>query len=159
VARTTHDNTSNALGRIAVALQVLRHGDEDAGGKSHVEHPVRFLATLLKLLHMFLELNERIILIVLAGDVGAEAAELLQLLLDFLRRCLDVGLDAAKVLFVIHLRPGITHDLDIFGKEVVSVLSCVNTRRGLRDDWYLQGRRERGTEIKLDWVAETLLIG
>ena len=101
---------------------MLRDRDEDAGWECHVEHPVCLLPTLLELLQVFPQGDERVILIVLAGYVCAEAAELVQLLLEVLRRCLDVGFDAAKVLFVVHLRPGITDDLDILREEIVSVL-------------------------------------
>jgi hypothetical protein len=77
----TYNNARDAVLGIAVALQVLRNGDENTGRESHVEYPVVLLATLLKLLHVLLELDEGLVLVVLAGNVRAEAAELLQLLL------------------------------------------------------------------------------
>jgi hypothetical protein len=71
---------------------------------------------------MILQLNEGLVLVVLAGNVCAVTAELLQLLLELLRGCLDVGLDAPEVLLVVHLRPRISDDANVLGKEVVAVL-------------------------------------
>ena len=118
----THNDTSNSLGWIAVALQVLGNCDENTGGKGHVKDPVRFATTLLNLFQVLSELDKGIVLVVLAGDVGAEAAELFQLLLEFFCGCLDVGLHTTKIFLVVHLCPGISHNLDIFWEEVVSVL-------------------------------------
>lgn len=107
---------------VAVALQMLRHCDEDARRQSHVEHPICFLAALLKLFQVTPEINERVILVVLARDVCAESTEVIQLLLQVLCGRLDVRLDPTQIFLVVHLRPSIANDLDIFGKEVVSVL-------------------------------------
>jgi hypothetical protein len=120
--RATYNDARNAVLGIAVALQVLRNGNEDTGRESHVEYPVVLLATLLKLLHVLLELNEGLVLIVLAGNIRAEAAKLLQLLLQFLCRGLDVGLDALEVLLMVHLRPRISDNADVLWEEVVAVL-------------------------------------
>jgi hypothetical protein len=75
---------------------------------------------------VLLQLNEGLILVVLARDVRAEAAELFQLLLKLLCWCLDVGLDALEVLVVVHLRPRISDDANVLGEEVVAVLHLVN---------------------------------
>jgi hypothetical protein len=120
--RATYNDSRNAVLGIAVALQVLRNGNEDAGREGHVEYPVVLLATLLKLLHVLLKLDEGLILVVLTGNVRAEAAEFLQLLLQFLCRSLDVGLDALEKFLVVHLRPRISDNADVLGEEVVAVL-------------------------------------
>ena len=73
----TYNNTRNAVLGVAVALQVLGHCDEDAGRESHVVYPVVLLATLLNLLHVLLESNKRLILVILARNVRAELAELI----------------------------------------------------------------------------------
>lgn len=86
----THDNTGNAVLRVAVSLQLIGDGDEDARGQSHVEDPVLFLLPLLNLLKVLCKVDERLILVVLSGDVGAELAEAVQLLLNLLRGGLDV---------------------------------------------------------------------
>ena len=62
------------------------------------------------------------ILIILPGNVGAYLAESVQLFFDFLCRGLDVGPDPLEVLLVIHFRSGISDNLDVFWKEVVSIL-------------------------------------
>lgn len=76
--RSTHNNTGQALLGVAVALQLLRDGNEDTGGQGHVENPVGLLslAAGLNLLEVLVKVDERVILVVLAGDVGAEGAEL-----------------------------------------------------------------------------------
>jgi hypothetical protein len=119
---STHNDASNAVLGVAVALQVLRDGDEDARRKRHVEDPVRLLATLLELLDVFPQVDEGVVLVVLARDIGAVTAEFLQLLFHILCGCLDVGLDALEVLLVVHLRPGVSDNLDILREEVVAVL-------------------------------------
>ena len=63
-----------------------------------------------------------LVLVVLAGDVGAEAGKLYQLLFHFLGGRLDVALHPSEVFFVVHFCPRVSDNLDIFGKEVVSVL-------------------------------------
>lgn len=118
----TYNNSGNALLRVADLLQVLRDDGEDAGGKSHVKQTVRLGPVFLDLLQVLLELLERLILIILTGDVGAEFGELLQLVLGLLGRGLHVGFDSAQVLFAVHLGTGISDDSDIFGEELVSIL-------------------------------------
>lgn len=118
----THNNSRNAILWIAVTLQMLRDCDEDAWWERHVEYPVSLAAALLELFEMLVQLNERLVLVVLARDVCAIATELLQLLLKLLCRCLDVGLDALEVLLVVHLRPCISYNANVLGEEVVAVL-------------------------------------
>jgi hypothetical protein len=48
------------------------------------------LVALLNLLEVLSQVNERIVLVILTRDIGAETAEAVQLLLDFLGRNLDV---------------------------------------------------------------------
>jgi hypothetical protein len=120
--RATYNDAGNALLRVAVALQVLRDCGENAGWERHVEDPVGLLATLLKLLEVLLKCNERVILVILPGNVCAEAAKLVQLLLDLLCGRLDVRLDALEVLLVVHLCPRISDDANVLGEEVVAVL-------------------------------------
>lgn len=125
----THNDPRDTVLRIAVALQVLRDCNEHTGRESHVKYPVGLLATLLELPQVLFELLERLVLIVLAGDVRAEAAELFQLLLQFLCWCFDVGLDALEILVVVHLRPRISDDANVFWEEVVSVLFRWSTEK------------------------------
>ena len=127
--RTTYDNTRNAVLWVAVALQVLRDCDEDAGRERHVENPVGLLATLLEVLEVLLELLEGLILVILARYICAEAAELLELLLKLFCGGLDVRLDALEVLLVVHLRSCISDDANVLGEEVVAVLKTVNFGR------------------------------
>jgi hypothetical protein len=123
-SRDTYNDSRNAVLWVAVALQVLRDWDEDARWERHVEYAVRLLATLLELLEMLLQLLEGLVLVVLAGNVCAEAAELVQLLLNLFCWYLDVGLDALEVLVVFHLRPCISNDAEVLGEEVVAVLDA-----------------------------------
>ena len=118
----TYDDTSEAIPRVAVALQLLRHGNENTGGQSYIEDSVLLLLALFDLVEMLVEVDERIILVVLTGDVGAHLAEVLEELLDFFCGHLDVGLDALEVFFVVHLCPRISDNLDILGEELVAVL-------------------------------------
>lgn len=124
---------------------MLGHCDENAGGKSHVEDAIVLLATALKLAQVLLELDERLVFVVLARDVRAVAAELLELLLQLLCGGLDVRLDALEELLVVHLCARIADDANVLGKEVVAVLEDVNTTSAgarLRD---LRGRKGQGT--------------
>jgi hypothetical protein len=86
----THNDSGNALGRVAASLEMLRHDGENARRQSHVEDTVSLGATGLEPLKMLVQLEEGLILVVLAGDVGAQLAKLLKLLLDFLGRGLDI---------------------------------------------------------------------
>lgn len=117
-----YNDSGNALLGVAVLLQVLRNRDENTGGESHVEDAVGLLAALLELAKVRLELLEALVLVVLARNVRAHLAELVQLLLHLLGRGLDVRLDTLQVLLVVHLCSCIADNLDILGKEVVAVL-------------------------------------
>ena len=86
----TYDNTGNAVLGIAVSLQLIRNGDEDARRQSHVEDSVLFLLPLLDILKVLRKVLERFVLVILPRDVGAELAEAVQLLLDLLRGGLNV---------------------------------------------------------------------
>ncbi len=71
---------------------------------------------------MLVELQERLVTVVLPRHVCAELRELLQLLLDVLGRGLDVRLDATNEFVVVHFCPRIADDLDVLGEELVAVL-------------------------------------
>ena len=118
----TYDDPSQTLLGVTVALQLIGDGNEDARGQGHVEDTVLLLLALFDLVEMLVEVDERIILVVLTGDVGAHLAEVLEELLDFFCGHLDVGLDALEVFFVVHLCPRISDNLDILGQELVAVL-------------------------------------
>lgn len=77
---------------------------------------------LLELLHVFPQLDERLIVVILARDVCAQTAELIELLLQILRRRLDLGPDALDEILVTQFTARIADDLDIVRKEVVAVL-------------------------------------
>jgi hypothetical protein len=111
---STYNDAGNALCGVAAALQMLGDDGEDTGRQRHVEKAMSLRATVLKLLKMLGELIERLILVVLPRDVGAELAEFIKLLLNLLGGCLHVGANATQVLLVVHLRPGVTDDSDIF---------------------------------------------
>jgi hypothetical protein len=147
--RATYDNTRNAVLGIAVALQVLRDCNEDTGRKSHVEYPVVLLAALLDLLHVLLKCDEGVILVVLARNVRAEFAELVQLLLQFLCRGLNVRLDALEVLLTVHLRACISDDVDVLWEKVVSVLYWWSEVECESLSCNLRGRKALGTGMTL----------
>lgn len=71
---------------------------------------------------MLVEVDERIILVILTRDISAELAEGLELLLHLLGGHLDVGLDPAQVFSVVHFRAGIADDLDVLGQELIPIL-------------------------------------
>lgn len=142
-----YNDTGNTALWVAIALQVLRNCDEDTGRKSHIEDAVGLLAALFNLLHVLLELNERVILVVLTRDIGAEVAEFVQLLLQVLCGGLDVRLDALEVFLAVHLGARISDDADVLGKEVVSVLyrwsmeakhECGRVTYKAEESWELQ---------------------
>lgn len=118
----THDDASNALFRVAASLEVLRHDCEDAGGKRHVKETVSLLAPALQILEVLVEGQEGLILVVLACDVRTEVAEVLERLLNILRRGLDVGLDSLQIFLVVHLGSRIADDFDVLWQELVAVL-------------------------------------
>ena len=101
---------------------MLRNDCEHARRQSHVEESVVFFPSLLEFLQMFVELQKGVVAIVLAGNICADGAELLELLLAFLCWGLDVRLDAADVLLVVHFCSSISHDPDVLGQKLVAVL-------------------------------------
>lgn len=119
----THNNTGNAVLGVAVSLQLIRHGNEDARRQRHVEDSVLFLMALLDVLEVLGEVDERVILVILAADVGAQLAEAIQLFFDFLGGGLDVRAHPSQIFFVVHVRPSISDDLDPLGEEFVTVLN------------------------------------
>lgn len=108
--------------RIAVALQLIRHGNEDTGGQSHVEDSVLLLLALFDIVEVLVEADKGLVLVVLTRGVGAKLAEVVELLLGLLGGQLDVGSHTLEVFFMVHLCPGISDDLDVLGKEFVAVL-------------------------------------
>ena len=71
---------------------------------------------------MFVEFDERRIFIVLPRDVCADLAKVDQLFFDLPGRNFYVGLDSFEELGMVHFRSCISDNLDVFGKEIVSVL-------------------------------------
>jgi hypothetical protein len=124
---------------------VLGDCSEDTWWERHVEYPVGLAAAVLEFLQMLLQLNERLVLVVLARDVCAVAAKLVQLLLKLLRGCLDVGLDAPEVLLVVHLRPRISDDTNVLGEEVVAMLEEGQLEVGEDRSSDVRDRRVPGT--------------
>lgn len=150
----THDDTSKAIPRIAVALQLLRDGDENTGGQSHVEDPVLLLLTLLDLIKVLVEVDKGFILVILARDVGAVFAEVVEQFFNLLCRNLDVGSHTLEVVVMVHLCPGISDNLDVLGEEFVAVLSSSELigypggyNPGLSS--HIRGQRVQGTVLKL----------
>ena len=118
---TDNDSSNTAFG-ITVLLQVVGDGDENARRKGHVEDSVLLLLSFLQLLQVFIQLNERAILVVLPGDVCTEAAKSFQLLFNLFCGDLNVRPNPPDVLRMVHLCPRISDDLNILGKEFVSIL-------------------------------------
>jgi len=90
ISGVTYNDSGDAVLRVTVLLQVLRNRNEDTRGKGHVEDTVGLVATLLKLGEVRFELLKAFVLVVLARDVAAHAAELLELLFHFLGGGFDV---------------------------------------------------------------------
>jgi hypothetical protein len=86
----THNNAGNATLWVAVPLQLIRNCGKDARRKRHVKDSVLFFLVLLNLSKMLCEVNERLVLIVLTANIGAELAEAVQLFFNLLCRGLDV---------------------------------------------------------------------
>lgn len=118
----TYNDTGNAFCGVAASLQVLGDNREHTGRQRHVEQTVRLFAPLLEVFQVLVQVQERVVLVVLAGDICAELAEVLQHLLHIFGRGLDVRLDSAQVLLVVHLRSGIADDLDVLGQELIAIL-------------------------------------
>jgi hypothetical protein len=78
--------------------------------------------SLFNLFEVLVEVDERVVLVVLTGDICTKVAEALELLFHFLGGDLDVGLYSSQVLGVVHLCTGISDNLDVLGEEFISVL-------------------------------------
>jgi hypothetical protein len=78
-AQATYNNTSETALGVAVALELLRNSNENTWRQGHVEDTVGLLslAALLDLLEVLVQVDKGVILVVLAGNVGAEVAELI----------------------------------------------------------------------------------
>jgi len=122
VNKDTYNDTGDAVGWVAVLLQLLGDSRENAWWKSHVEYTVLLLSAILKLLKVGLETNERLILVILTGDVAADILECLELRLDLLRWGLDGRLDTLEELLTVHLCSGISDDLDVLWQELAAEL-------------------------------------
>jgi hypothetical protein len=69
-----YNDASNAFGRVTALLQMLGHNGENTGREGHVENAVGLGSAGFQLLEVLVELVEGLILVVLAGDVGAQIA-------------------------------------------------------------------------------------
>jgi len=143
----TYNDAGNAPCGITAFLQVLGDDGENTGRQRHVEKSMRLLFPLLKFLQMLVKGIEGFVLVVLPGDVRAQFTEVIQLLFHILSRCLDVRPDPPDVLLVVHLCPSISYDLDVFGQELIAVLSHVRNGSAFMDLLLvdLQDRKEQGT--------------
>ena len=159
--KMTYDDTSEAIPRVAVALQLLRHSNENTGGKSHVEDSVLLLLTLLDLIEVGVEVDKGLILVILARNVGAVFAEVVEQFFNLLCRNLDVGSHTLQVVFVVHLCPGISDNLDVLGEEFVAVLSSsvlIDDQGGYNPGLssHIRGQRVQGTVLKLSVFRSSL---
>lgn len=132
---------------------MLRNGDKDTGGKSHVEDPVSLLAVLLNISNSIVELLEGLVLIVLTRDICADRSELFELFFHLFRRGLDVRLDSFEVLGMVHLRSSISDNLDVIGEELVAELDMLVSIKP-RNVWEagrhcLQGQKGQGKSSSL----------
>lgn len=71
---------------------------------------------------MFSEGDERLVLVILSGNITADRGKLLQLLFHIFCWCLYVGLHPFQVLIVIHFCSGISNDSDVFWQKLVAIL-------------------------------------
>ena len=118
----TNNDPRNAFLGIAIPLDMLRDGYENAWGQSHVEDSVALFAIVLDFHDVLVELLEWFILVILSSKIRASLAESLKLFFNLLCRRLDVGSDPLEVFLVVHFRSGISDNLDVFWKEFVPVL-------------------------------------
>ena len=125
----THNNTGNTVLWIAVLLELLGHNRKNTWWKCHVEHAILLLSALLQLLQMLTKSVERLVLVILAVDVGANLQELLQLTLDLLRWCLNGGLNSLEEFFMVHLGSRISDNLDVLWEELVAELLWLISRQ------------------------------
>lgn len=94
---------------------MLRYRYEDARWECHVEDSVFLGMILFNLLQVLLQILEGFILIILAGDIGAQLAEFVKLLFHVLRWRLHVALHSLEKFFVVHLSASISNDFDVLG--------------------------------------------
>lgn len=146
----TYDDTSETIPRVAVALQLLRNRNENTGGKSHVEDPVLLLLALFDLVEVGVEVDKGFILVILTRNVGAVFAEVVEQFFNLLCRDLDVGSHTLQVVFMVHLCPGISDNLDVLGEEFVAVLSSsvlIDAQGGYNPGLssHIRGQRGQGT--------------
>lgn len=87
---STYNDTSDTPGWVAASLQVLGDNGKDTGRQRHVEQAVRLWPSLLQVLEVVVQNSKGLILVVLAGNVSAQAGEFLELLLNLWGRRLDV---------------------------------------------------------------------
>lgn len=120
---STHNDPRDAVCGVAVFFQMLRDGDENAGREGHVKDSVLLSSALLNLFEVPVKVDKGFVLVILTGNVGADLAKVLQLLLDFFCGDLDVGPHALDVLRVVHLRSCISDNSDVLGEEFVAILS------------------------------------
>jgi hypothetical protein len=71
---------------------------------------------------MLLQDDEGSVLVVLARDVGAHGAKLLELGLHVVGWRLHVRLDAREVLDAVHFGPGVADNLHSFGEKAIAIL-------------------------------------
>lgn len=126
---------------------MLRDNGKNTGRQSHVEKPMGLFSSLLEVFQMLVEMLEGLVSVILSRYIGAERAELLQLLLNILGRRLDIRLDPAQVLIMIHLGTSIADNLDVLGKELIPVLQLglVAPFARPRENTIIPGQREPGT--------------
>lgn len=159
--KMTYDDTSEAIPRVAVALQLLRHGNENTGGQSHIEDSVLLLLALLDLIEVGVEVDKGFILVILTRNVGAEFAEVVEQFFNLLCRNLDVGSHTLQVVFMVHLCPGISDNLDVLGEEFVAILSSselIGYQGGYNPGLssHIRGQRVQGTVLKLSVFRSSL---
>lgn len=81
-----------------------------------------------KVLEVPAEDLERLVLVVLAGDIGAVLAETVQQFFGFLGGDLDIRPHTLEEFLAVHLCPGISNDPDVLREKLVAELyRMVNT--------------------------------
>lgn len=117
-----NNQACNTFLGVAILLQMLGNGGENARRQCHVEDTVVFRSSFLEVIQVFPKPNERFVLVVLARYIRTLLQKFVKLFFHLLNRCLDVRLDPIEVLLPIHLRARISYNVAIFGEELVSVL-------------------------------------
>lgn len=145
----TYNDTSDATRGVAALLEVLRDDRENTWGKSHIEKTVGFGLSLLEVLKVLVKTEEGLVLVILARDVGAEIAKLIELLFHLFGRCLHVGSDAADVFVMVHLGSRIAHDANVLGEELVAVLSILSATQIALAASVLSGARVKEKQMQI----------